>query len=96
MTFRRIHTNSNWWFCVFKAAQSADHVLLATVPGVGCWDIAMRLTADEIEMFRDRPEDFVTLARDFVASRDMPIFSSRRISFQQSGADILEIDDKVA
>lgn len=74
---------------MFKAEQTGEHVLLATVSGVGCWDIAMRLTADEVVMFRDAPEDFVTLARDFVASRDMPAFSSRRIEFRWTG-DFLE------
>jgi hypothetical protein len=92
MTFRRIHTDSDWWFCVFRSDETGEHVLLATVPGVGCYDIAMRLADDEVAMFRDCPADFVTLARDFVASRDMPVFKPRRISFRQSGADLLEID----
>jgi hypothetical protein len=96
MKLRRIHTNSQWWFCVFKADHADDHVLLATVPGVGCFDIAMKLTGDEVSLFKNAPEDFVTLARDFVASRDMPIFCSRLISFQHSGSDFLEIEGAVS
>jgi hypothetical protein len=93
MNLRRIHTNSQWWFCVFKAEHTDDHVLLATVPGIGCYDIAMRLTGDEVRLYQTAPEDFVTLARDFVASRDMPIFCSRHISYQRNGLDFLEIED---
>lgn len=92
MTLRCIHTDPEWWFCVFRSDETGEHVLLATVPGVGCYDIAMRLADDEVAMFRDCPTDFVTLARDFVVSRDMPVFKPRRISFRQSCADLLEID----
>ena len=89
MTFRLIYTDSKWWFCVFKAEQSADYVLLATVPGIGCFDIAMKLTFDEVTLFQKSPDDFVTFAKDFVASRDMPIFKPRQIAFQWKG-DISE------
>ena len=61
-------------------------------PGMGCYDIAMRLRDDEIALFRDRPADFVMLARDFVASRDMPAFKPRQISFRQNGVDLIHID----
>jgi hypothetical protein len=50
----------------------------------------MRLTADETAMFRDRPTDFVSLARDFITSHDSPIFSSRKIPFRSHGTDLIE------
>ena len=28
MTFQRIHTDTDWWFCVFRADQTGEHVLL--------------------------------------------------------------------
>jgi hypothetical protein len=90
MTFKRIHTDSNWWFCVFQAEAGGDHLLVATVPGIGCYDIAMRLSAEEVAAFRDRPDDFIGLARDFVASRDMPAFKDRRIAFRNAGPDRIE------
>ena len=92
MTFRRIHTDSDWWFCVFRSDKTGEHVLIATVPGVGCYDIAMRLGGDEVAMFQDRPADFIMLARNFVASREYPIFKSRLISFRQTGADLLDVE----
>jgi len=93
MTFQRIYTDSTWWFSVFRSEQTGDYVLLATVPGVGCYDIAMRLTSDEVSLFHDRPSEFVGLAKDFVASREMPIFQARRISFRVHGPDVLETDE---
>lgn len=92
MTFERIHTDAKWWFCVYLCRQTGDHLLVATVPAVGCYDIAMRLEADEVTMFTNRPDDFVTLARDFVASRDMPAFKDRRLSFRSQGPDLIETD----
>jgi hypothetical protein len=92
MKFKRVHTDSNWWFSVFAAMTGHDHLLVATVPGIGCYDIAMRLSADEVALFSDRPEDFITLARDFVASRDMPIFKDRKISFRSQGPDLIETE----
>ena len=79
-------------FCVFHSDQADDYLLVATVPGVGCYDIAMRLTPDEVAMFQASPPDFVTLARDFVASRDLPIFKTRRIPICRNGVDLLEIE----
>ena len=92
MTLKRIHTDSNWWFCVFQAETGDDHVLIATVPCIGCYDIAMRLSADEVALFKDRPDDFISLARDFVASRDMLVFKNRKISFHQKGPDVIETE----
>jgi hypothetical protein len=67
-------------------------VLVATVPGVGRHSIAMRLTEEEVAMFRHRPADFVLLAGNFVAWRNMQVFKSRLISFRRNGVDLLEID----
>jgi hypothetical protein len=91
MKFRRIYTDPKWWFCVFKAEQSDEHVLLATVPGVGCYEIAMKLNPDEVSLFREAPDDFVTLAKDFVASRDWPAFKTRRVEFRCKG-EVLETE----
>lgn len=75
---------------MFQAEAGGDHLLVATVPGIGCYDIAMRLSAEEVAAFRDRPDDFIGLARDFVASRDMPAFKDRRIAFRNAGPDRIE------
>ena len=92
MILRRIHTDPTSWFCVFRSEQTGDHVLQATLREEGWPDIAIRLTADEIAMFQDRPTEFVTFAKEFIASHDSPIFSRRKISIRGSGPGFIEID----
>lgn len=67
-------------------------MLQATLREEGWPDIAMRLTADEIAMFQDRPTDFVTFAKEFIASHDSAIFRPRKISIRSSGPGFIEID----
>jgi hypothetical protein len=54
-------------------------------------EIAMRLTAEEVAMFRDRPTDFAAFARDFIASHDSTIYCARKISFRTLDADVIEV-----
>ena len=58
MTFRRIHTDQSAWFCVFRSDQTGEHVLYAALREKDFPEVAMRLTADETALFRDRPTDF--------------------------------------
>jgi hypothetical protein len=90
MTFRRIHTDQTSWFCVFRSDETGEHVLYAALREKDIPEVATRLTADETAMFRDRPSDFLAFARDFIASHDSPVYSSRKISFRSRGADVIE------
>ena len=92
MTFRRIHTNQSAWFCVFRSDQTGEHVLYAALREKDWPEVAIRLTAEETLMFRDRPADFLALARQFIASHDAPAFNSRKLSFRSNGPDIIEIE----
>jgi hypothetical protein len=89
MTFRRIHTDQTAWFCIFRS-DAGEHLLYAALRDAGWPEIAMRLTADETAMFRDCPANFLVLARDFIASHDSAVYSSRKISFRSHGADVIE------
>ncbi|HXR04658.1 MAG TPA: hypothetical protein VN836_08120 [Verrucomicrobiae bacterium] len=81
-----------YWFSVFRSEPTGDHVLQATLREEGWPNIAIRLTADEIAMFQNRPTDFTTFAKEFIASHDSPIFSPRKISIRSSGPGFIEID----
>jgi hypothetical protein len=91
MIFRRIHTDQESWFCVFRSDETGEHVLYAALREKDFPEVATRLTADETAMFRDRPTDFLVFARAFIASHDSPSFSSRMTSFRSHGADLIEI-----
>ncbi len=91
MTLRRIHTDQSAWYCVFRSDQTGEHVLYAALREKNWPEIAMRLTADEAAMFRDRPADFAAFARDFITSHDSPIFSARKISFRSLDADAIDV-----
>jgi hypothetical protein len=90
MTFRRIHTDQTYWFSVFRSDQTGDHVLYAALKEKDSPEIAIRLAAPEVEMFRERPVEFLSFARDFIASHETPLFSSRKISFRTSEPEVLE------
>ena len=92
MILRRIHIDQTHWFSVFHSDQTGDYVLQATLREEGWPDIAIRLSADEIAMFRDRPTDFVRFAKEFIESHDSPIFRPRKISVRSSGHGCIEID----
>ena len=53
----------------------------------------MRLTTDEVGLFQNLPSEFADLVRDFMASRDMPIFRDRRLSCRVHGPGVLETDE---
>ena len=90
--YRRVYKNDDWWFLVFKAEDSDEHILLATVPGAGCWDIAMKLSPQEVAMFRERLNDFVSLAKDFVDRRESSAFKPRRLNKFRWHGDTLEAE----
>jgi hypothetical protein len=90
MTFRRIHTDQTFWFCVFRSEQTADHVLYAAPKEKDWPEVAIRLTPEEVEMFRERPADFSSFARNFIVSHESPFFSSRKILFRSNEPDVLE------
>ena len=92
MIYRRIHTDRKFWFCVYRSDPTGDCVLYAALKEKDWPEVAMRLTADEVEMFRERPADFLAFARDFIDSHDCSIFSPRKIRFRCNGPDILEIE----
>lgn len=93
MILKRTYTNSEWWYCVFES-DGGDAVLLATVPAVGCYDIAMMLNGDEKSLVSAKDKSGLTaLARDFVAFRDMPIFRNRLLVPIQIDVDSMEIPD---
>ena len=89
MTFQRIHTDQTAWFCVFRA-DTGEHALYAALREAGWPEIAMRLSAEETVMFQKRPADFLAFARDFIASHDSPVYSSRKIFFRSHGAEVIE------
>ena len=92
MLLRRIHIDQTHWFSVFHSEQTGDYVLQATLREEGWPNIAIRLTADEIAMFRDRQTDFIRFAKEFIASHDSPVFRPRKISVHSTGRGLIETD----
>ncbi len=94
MILRREYTNSEWWYCIFVGDDDVT-VLVATVPGVGCYDIAMVLSPEEKELVTlEDKDDLTRLARDVVASRDMPAFKKRVFIPERVDVDTMELPDK--
>jgi hypothetical protein len=50
----------------------------------------MRLSPDEVAMFKDRPNDFTVLAHQFVTLRDYLPWRERRIAFLKRGSDVVD------
>lgn len=91
MTFRRIHTDRVAGFCVFRTDHTLEYVLYVVLPEKDWPEMAIRLSAGEVAMFLHHPGDFSSFANDFIASHHLPIYSSRKISFRNLTADLIEV-----
>jgi len=73
------YRNQAWLYTVYCEDGGDDHILVAVVPAVGWWDIAIRLTPDEVETLRRSEEDFTQLVNQFLSGRESPRWKTRRI-----------------
>lgn len=76
---------------MWRAEDLSDYILVAVHPGVGWQDVAIHLTAAEVETLRRSEEDFTAFVKTVVAKRDGR-FRTRRIESQiiQHTAEVLE------
>jgi hypothetical protein len=90
MIFKRIHADTDSWFSVFRDETGLDYVLVVSVPLDRLHEVAMRMSPDEVAMFRDRPSDFIVLAREFVTLRDYLPWRDRKLPFLKRGSDVID------
>lgn len=91
MRYTNQFQNSVWLYTVWRSDDHSDHILVAVVPGVGWQDIAIRLTADEVETLRRSEEEFTEYVKRFVSERETPPFRQRRMesTIRMQGSDVL-------
>jgi hypothetical protein len=95
MKYKRIYTDTNWWLTVFQGATQNDLVLVATVSGSGCYDVALRCVENEIKLFHTSKTEFTKFAKDF-GSRDIDLarpFAHRKIKFKQIDLETIETEN---
>lgn len=73
------YKNHEWMYTVYKAERDETYVLVATVPAVIWWDVAMVLNGEEVETLAQSKERFTWLVNQFLAGRDWPKYTERRI-----------------
>ena len=83
--FTEIYRNEKWLYSVYQNEKSA--ILLAVVPSVGWFEIAMRLSDDEVTLFRESKSKFTALVNTFVNERDSEGFQVRRINVKTEQED---------
>jgi hypothetical protein len=66
-------------YTVYRAVDSHEYILVAVVMGVGMYDIAMRLTEEEVETLRRSEDDFTQIVMQFLRERELPKYKRRRI-----------------
>jgi HSP20 family molecular chaperone IbpA len=90
------YRNQRWLYTVSCSVDSDDYILVAVVPGVGWYDIAMRLTRDEVEILRRSEDEFTDLVNQFLHGRDLPKYKTRRIemSIRNLGTDEIGVVDE--
>ncbi len=76
------YRNQSWLYTVYGGVNTDEYILVAVVPGVGWYDIAMRLTKEEVETLRRSEDQFTDLVNQFLHGRDLPKYKSRRIERQ--------------
>ena len=95
MIYHRIRKDPLFGFSVYRAGRGGDLlqddlILVATLPGPGRRQIAMRLEDPEPILFVHYTDCFPDLVKDFIASWDSPRYKSRLLSIRREGADTIE------
>ncbi len=93
MKYEKHYVDHDWWYAVYRNIDNGEMILVAAVPGVGMYDIAMKLDTTELALFQNSKNDFTALAKDFVASRNMPIFRDRMIRLKTNTAEMIETEE---
>ena len=90
MIYHCVHTDLQLGFSVYRGNRWDDLILVATLPGAGRGEIAMRLTDPEPIMFTHYTDCFPELVEDVVASRESPKYKSRMVSIRRLNSDSIE------
>ena len=75
--FKEVYRNEKWLYSVYQNENGA--ILLAVVPSVGWFEIAMRLSDDELSIFGQSKSQFTAFVNKFIKGRDSERFRVRRI-----------------
>ncbi len=93
MLLKQVYKNDDWLFSIYANTDGAM-VLVAVVPAVIWYEVAMVLDEDERALVGAGDKgDLILLARDFVASREMPIYRGRKIPIRDIDTTTIEVDD---
>jgi hypothetical protein len=89
------YKNDEWMYIVYKAEDGEAYVLVATVPAIMWWDLAMVLSAEEVATLAQSKERFTLLVNQFLAGREWPTYKERRIEsrIRPLGPDAIEVVD---
>ena len=79
MKFTNHYRNQKWLYTVYKSESENNYLLVAVVPGIGWFDIALILKNEEVERLRKSEDDFTKFVNHFIKSREEKKFKSRRI-----------------
>lgn len=94
MRYTNQYKNVGYMYTVYGSGAPDDYILVATVPAVGMYDIAMRLTPAEVALLRKNEDEFTQLVTRFVRGRELREYKTRRMERQISNVSIDEIDVK--
>ena len=75
--FIEVYRNEKWLYSVYQNENGA--ILLAVVPSVGWFEIAMRLSDDELSIFGQSKSQFTAFVNKFIKGRDSERLRVRRI-----------------
>lgn len=95
MIYQRIHEDSQRGFCLYRGKRGGDilHddlILVATLPGLGRREIAVRLEDPEPILFVHYGDCFPDLVEDFIGFWESPKYRSRLLSIRHVGTNAIE------
>jgi hypothetical protein len=95
MIYRCVHRDSQLGFSVYRGnlrddLLRDDLVLVATLPGSGQREVAMRLTDPEPILFVHYTNCFPDFVENFVAAWDSPRYQSRLVSVRHQDPETIE------
>jgi len=85
--YQLVYRNQEWLYSVYRSEEKDEYLLVAVVPAVGWYDIAMILNPAEAATFTADKAAFTGIVNSFLSWRERPAYKSRRVESRVQDGD---------
>jgi hypothetical protein len=89
------YRNQDWLYAVYRSEAENDFLLVAVVPAIGWWELAVRLEPEEVEALRRSEGEFTTVVNEILKGRHWPKYKMRRVEhlMRRIGPGEIELEE---